>query len=109
MKRNSLILIIPIIFVLFLSVFALKDNQKKYTIEELKNLPQKELYEVFIDNGLNLDEELKTYLTDEQIGEMLKEEFDLLVSGNTSRSHSMYLRFAKEVKRVYELIAKTSG
>lgn len=110
-KKIKVILTICLISTLLIIAYQLTTNKptKIYTHDELKNLPEKELYEVFINNGLKVDKELQKYLTEEQIAEMLKKEFDSLIQGYPQRSHSMYLRFAKEVKRVYELLVSTDG
>ena len=47
-------------------------------------------------------------MSDEQIADIvLKGQFDMMIHGDTSRSHYMYKRFAEEVERVYELIVDT--
>lgn len=85
--------------------FVETGNTTKYTYEKLKVLSAEELYKVFLEHGLKVDEELKTYMSDEEIASIvLKGQFDLMIRGNTSCSHDMYKRFAQEVKRVYELI-----
>lgn len=77
-------------------------KSESYSHNELLALPAEELYELFIHNGLVVDEELRRYMSDKQIADMLKKEFDMLITGFPQRSHSMYLRFAKEVQIVYE-------
>ncbi len=110
-KKSNVILVICLISTLFVASFLLIKNEpmKFYTHGELKSLSEKELYEVFVENGLKVDEELQGYLTEDQIAKMLEEEFDLLVQGYSQRSHSMYLQFGEEVKRVYELILNSGG
>lgn len=83
-------------------------NKRKVNIFEKNSLPEKELYNLFIENGLVVSEELKSNLSEEEIAKMLKEDFSLLTQGITSRSHDMYLELGKEVKRVYELLVKKS-
>jgi len=75
-----------------------------YTYYELKGLSEEKLYKVFIENGLEVDDELEEYLIEEEIAKILKTDFDLWIQGISSRSHAMYFRFVKEVKRVYELL-----
>ena len=65
-----------------------------------------ELYNTFIDNGLVVNDELKSNLSEEEIAEMLKEDFEMLSKGITARNHSMYYDFSNEVKRVYDKLVK---
>ncbi|WP_072977971.1 hypothetical protein [Tissierella praeacuta] len=98
-----IILLMFCLFILFCKIITNKP-MNAYTYYELKGLSEKKLYEVFIENGLEVDDELEEYLTEEEIAKILKTDFDLLIQGISNRSHSMYFRFAKEVKRVYELL-----
>ena len=112
MKKNKYKIIICLVIIILSAVIICKfigtKKTAKYTYEQLNALSAKELYEVFIDNGLKVDEELKTYMSDEQIADIvLKGQFDMMIHGDTSRSHYMYKRFAEEVERVYELIVDT--
>ena len=43
-------------------------------------------------------------MSDEQIASVLKSQFDMMIHGDTSRSHYMYKIFAEEVERVYKLL-----
>ncbi|MGP1434813.1 MAG: hypothetical protein ACTTKP_11105 [Catonella sp.] len=109
MKKNKYKIIICLVIIILSAVVVYKivETRKtaKYTYEQLNALSAKELYEVFIDNGLKVDEELKTYMSDEEIASIvLKGQFDSMIHGNTSCSHYMYKRFAEEVERVYKLL-----
>ena len=106
-KKYIIIICLVIIILSAVAVYKFVGNGKtaKYTYEQLNALPAKQLYKVFIDNGLKVDEELKTYMSDEEIANIvLKGQFDLMIRGNTSCSHYMYKRFAEEVERVYKLL-----
>ena len=108
MKKNKYKIIICLVIIILSAVIICKfvgtRKTAKYTYEQLNAFSAKELYKVFIDNGLKVDEELKNYLTDEQIASVLKGQFDMMIHGTTSRSHYMYQRFAEEVERVYKLL-----
>ena len=109
MKKNKYKIIICLVIIILSAVIIYKfvgtRKTAKYTYEQLNALSAKELYEVFIDNGLKVDEELKTYMSDEQIADIvLKGQFDMMIHGRTSCSHYMYKRFAEEVERVYKLL-----
>lgn len=108
MKKNKYKIIIFLVIIILSAVIIYKfvgtRKTAKYTYEQLNALSAKELYEVFIDNGLKVDEELRTYMSDEQIASVLKSQFDMMIHGDTSRSHYMYKIFAEEVERVYKLL-----
>ena len=84
----------------------LQTEHKSYTLEDLQELSADELLDLFIDNGLSIDERLTEYLSEEQIKEMLETELVTLVRGISSRGSLMYWDFAKSVKETYE---KMSG
>ena len=42
-----------------------------YTYYELKGLSEEKLYKVFIENGLEVDDELEEYLIEEEIAKIL--------------------------------------
>ena len=100
MKKNKYKIIICLVIIILSAVIIYKfvgtRKTAKYTYEQLNALPAKELYEVFIDNGLKVDEELTDIV--------LKGQFDMMIRGRTSCSHYMYKRFAEEVERVYKLL-----
>lgn len=65
-----------------------------------------ELYDLFLENGLEVDEDLQKNFTKDQLAEIFKSEFDLLVQGVSSRSHSGYMKMAEDTKAIHEKIRK---
>ena len=108
MKNNKLILISFLLLSLCLSVVACKnvDKKKKYTFEELNAMPAMELYELFLANGLEIDEDLQKILTKDQLAEFFKADFELLLEGVSTRSHMGYMKIAKDTKIIYEKLIK---
>lgn len=82
------------------------EGKKTYTYDELNSLPANELYELFIENGLVINEELQETFTQEELAALLKSEFYLLCRGGTMRSHRMYCLLAEETQRVYNELTK---
>lgn len=82
------------------------ESKKTYTYDELNSLPANELYELFIENGLVINEELQETFTQEELAALLKSEFFLLSRGGTARSHTMYYLLAEETQRVYNELTK---
>ncbi|MBQ6734947.1 MAG: hypothetical protein IJR00_08575 [Lachnospiraceae bacterium] len=80
------------------------EEDSKVTKEELKDLSADELFDLFIDNGLIINERLAECWSEEEIKEMLKSDFDLLVQGITAYGDLMYFEFADSVKETYEKI-----
>ena len=76
----------------------------KYNIEKFKKELEKN---PLLENTIEIENTFLggLLLSDfEEIAKILKTDFDLWIQGISSRSHAMYFRFAKEVKRVYELL-----
>ena len=51
-------------------------------------------------------EDLKKVLTDKELAEYIKNDFDLLIEGTTSRDHMGYGKLADDIKRIYSSILK---
>ncbi len=85
---------------------ANEDEGKKYTYEELNELPAMELYDLFLENGLEVDEDLQKSITKDQLAEVFKTEFDMFVEGHSSLSHMGYMKMAKDTKEIYQKIKK---
>ena len=75
-----------------------------YTYDELVSVSSEELLDIFIHNGLIIRNDL-SHLKKEQIGEILKDQFDLMIQGTTSLSSEGYMQMAKDVKRIYDEIS----
>lgn len=82
------------------------ENPTTYTYEELNSLPADQLLNLFIENGLIINEELKEVFTEEELQALFKSEFDTLHMGVTTRSHFMYFDLAEKTKEVYDKITQ---
>ena len=80
------------------------NHDKKYKKEELETMKAEDLYKVFKENGLEVDSDLKEVLTEKELADYVKEDFDLLIQGSTSRSDQGYVKLAKDIKEIYEKI-----
>lgn len=80
---------------------------KRYTHEELIALPGDQLLSVFIENGLEINERLKSTFTEDELQELFKTEFESWCIGISSRSDTMYFDLAEQTKAVYEKITRT--
>ena len=77
-----------------------------YTYEELSDMPAEELLDLFICNGLVINDELKESFTEEELQTLFKEHFDLWHIGVSSMSHTMYMDLAEQTKEIYDIIAE---
>ena len=83
---------------------ACSNKDKKYNKEELETMEAEDLYKVFKENGLEVDSHLKETLTEKELADYVKEDFDLLIQGATSRSDQGYAKLAKDIEEIYEKI-----
>ena len=104
--RTALLYILLITFVT--AAFSACGSKKNdtYTKGELEKMTASDLYETFVRNGLQVDEDLKKVLTDKELAVYIKNDFDLLIEGTTSRDHMGYGKLADDIKRIYSSILK---
>ena len=76
-----------------------------YTYEELEALPADELLDLFIENGLVINDELKASFTEEELQILFKEGFYYWHTGICPMSWTPYFDLAKQTKAVYDEIA----
>ena len=76
-----------------------------YTYEELSEMPAEELLDLFIQNGLVINDDLKAAFTDEELQTLFKENFHLWHTGVSARSHTMYCDLAEQTKAIFDKIA----
>ena len=104
-KRIIALLLSLMLIVLTFAACANKDEMR-YTKAELEGMDAHELYELFLKNGLEVGTDIKEILSDKQLEEYIKEDFDLLIEGVCSRSDIAYKNLASEVEKVYKKLIK---
>ena len=77
-----------------------------YTYEELSEMPAEELLNLFVENGLVINDGLKASFTEEEIQILFKEQFDMWHRGISSMSHTMYCDLAEQTKEIYDKITE---
>ena len=104
--RTALLYILLMTFVT--AAFSACGSKKNdtYTKGELEKMTASDLYETFVRNGLQVDEDLKKVLTDKELAEYIKTDFNLLIEGATSRSDMAYWELAENIKKIYSSILK---
>lgn len=78
--------------------------KEQYTYEELSEMPAEELLNLFIQNGLVINDDLKASYTEEELQTLFKEHFDMWHIGLSALSHTMYLDLAEQTKAIYDAI-----
>ena len=77
-----------------------------YTYEELSEMPAEELFDVFIQNGLVISDEMNALFTEEELQNLFKENFHLWHTGESAHSHTMYIDLEEQTKIVYDKIVE---
>ena len=78
------------------------EGEQGYTYEELSEMPAEELLDLFIQNGLVINDDLKAAFTDEELQALFKENFHLWHTGVSARSHTMYIDLAEQTKAIFD-------
>ena len=78
------------------------EGEQGYTYEELSEIPAEELLDLFIQNGLVINDDLKAAFTDEELQALFNENFHLWHTGVSARSHTMYIDLAEQTKAIFD-------
>lgn len=89
------------------------NKEVKYPHETLISLPADELYNIFIQNGLVISEDLLEEAFDNQEDDFIeyfKADFELLSLGISNRSDIRYFELSEQVEEIYnEIIIKDNN
>ena len=75
-----------------------------YTYEELSAMPAGELLDLFIQNGLVINDDLKTSFTEKELQTLFKENFHLWHTGVSAHSDSAFCNLAEQTKMIFDQI-----
>lgn len=103
MKLKNFVIASILMLALTLTIAACE--QKKYTPEELSNMPANELLDVFLENGLEISDELD-FIPKETLAEIFKANFESFTQGLCFLSAEPYIELAKDTQIIYEKITK---
>ena len=108
-KKKKIVLLFVVLmcaFMMSLILYCVKLTNKKYyyTDSQLKEMSAMELYNVFVDNGLDVDE-IQEYRSKEDVAELLKSNLAPFSEGVDTMS-SVPPQFVEDVKNVYDSIIK---
>lgn len=82
------------------------ETRSAYTYEELSEMPAVELLDLFIQNGLVINDDLKEAYTEEELQTLFKEHFDMWHTGLSAHSYTAYIDLAEQTKEIYDKIAE---
>ena len=107
MKKLIILVVVILVLVTGCAISELEEtsnyeSKEIYTYEELAALPSEQLFDLFIANGLIINDRLKQYFTEEELQELFKSEFEMWCAGISSRSDMMYFDLADKTREIYE-------
>lgn len=105
-SRRIIALLLSLMLIVLTFAACANKDEMRYTKAELEGMDAHELYELFLKNGLEVGTDIKEILSDKQLEEYIKEDFDLLIEGVCSRSDIAYKNLASEVEKVYKKLIK---
>jgi len=108
MKHDKIILVVILLLALCLIAVGCKNElgEKKYTYEELCDMPAMELYDLFLEHGLVVDDALN-HIPKERMAEIFKREFQFLENGGSfTMSAKGWRELKQDTEAIYEKIKK---
>lgn len=82
------------------------ETRSAYTYEKLSQMPAEELLDLFIENGLVINDDLKASYTEEELRATFKEHFALWHTGVSAHSYTAYIDLAEQTKEIYDKITE---
>lgn len=104
--KQIIAFLLSLMFIVLTSAACANNDEERYTKAELDKMDAHDLYELLTKNGLEVGADIKEILSDKQLEEYIKEDFDLLIEGACSRSDKAYKNLADEVEKVYKKLIK---
>lgn len=81
-------------------------EKETYTYEELYEMSSKELLDLFIQNGLVINDDLKNEYEEEELQILFKEHFNMWCKGVSLFSHTIYIDLAEKTKVIYDKLVE---
>lgn len=104
--RRIIAFLLSLMLIVLISAACANKDEDLYTKADLEAMDAHDLYELLKKNGLEAGADIKEILSDKQLEEYIKEDFDLLIGGACSRSDKAYKNLADEVEKVYKKLIK---
>ncbi|WP_294984472.1 hypothetical protein [uncultured Fenollaria sp.] len=101
-SRRIIAFLLSLMLIVLTAAACANKDEERYTKADLEGMDAHEFYELLKKNGLEVGADIKEILSDKQLEEYIKEDFDLLIEGACSRSDMAYKNLASEVEKVYK-------
>lgn len=105
-SRRIIAFFLSLMLIVLTAAACANKDEECYTKAELEGMDAHDLYELLKKNGLEVGADIKEILSDNDLEEYIKEDFDLLIEGACSRSDIAYKNLADEVEKVYKKLIK---
>ena len=105
-SKRIIAFILSLMLIVLTSAACANKDEDRYTKAELEGMNAHDLYELLKKNGLEAGTDIKEILSDKELEEYIKEDFDLLIEGACSRSDKAYKNLTDEVEKVYKKLIK---
>lgn len=105
-SRRIIAFLLSLMLIVLTAAACANKDEDRYTKAELEAMDAHELYELLLKNDLEVGADIKEILSDKELEEYIKEDFDLLIEGACSRSDIAYKNLANEVEKVYKKLIK---
>ena len=105
-SKRIIAFLLSLMLIVLTAAACTNKDEDRYTKAELEEMGAHELYELLKKNGLEAGADIKEILSDKELEEYIKEDFDLLIQGACSRSDIAYKNLANEVEKVYKKLIK---
>lgn len=79
------------------------EETKKYTKQELIDMPAIELFDLFLNHGLVIESDI-SQIDETEMAELFKNNFQLFKDGISTLSSTGYYRIAQDTKKIYQEI-----
>lgn len=105
-SRRIIAFLLSLMLIVLTAAACANKDKERYTKAELEGMNAHDLYELLEKNGLEAGADIKEILSDKELEEYIKEDFNLLIEGACSRSDMAYKNLADEVEKVYKKLIK---
>lgn len=105
-SRRIIAFLLSLMLIVLTAAACANKDEDHYTKAELGAMDAHDLHELLKKNGLEAGADIKEILSDNELEEYIKEDFDLLIEGACSRSDKAYKNLADEVEKVYKKFIK---
>ena len=105
-SKRIIAFLLSLMLIVLTSAACVNKDEHAYTKAELEKMDAHDLCELLKKNGLEVGTDIKEILSDKELEEYIKQDFDLLIEGACSRSDMAYKNLTDKVEKVYKKLIK---